>query len=356
MKTELDTQIREAFEQYDKAISCIDTYRASGDREFVEKSYVHLDAAQAADPRWLKPGYLKSLVKDLAGDPQAAINELEQLKDISDSSFALEVKLNLGAAHYHRYSEEHLTEAEALFTEVKEGAPQSLQPLALLASAYLAQVYGMRVLLKRPDEAKDRKPTAGEWYERCRSEANQALASLERWKRSHDLEDERGESWVADEIEWAATNALGFAGNFWADYLSANEQISILQESISFFLRGLKLRPNHWATLSNLSSANLRLGHARRVLGDEKQGGKSLTEALRHIDLVLSPEVRPNNAFALYERGRILRVQGRFEDAIASLVEALKVPVNLRDVSYGTVVAEIVRAANHQTDFPGAPV
>lgn len=356
MKTELDTSIREAFEQYDKAMSCIDTYRASGDRAFVEQSYVHLDAAQAADPRWLKPGYLKSLVKDLAGDPQAAINELEKLKDVSDSSFALEVKLNLGAAHYHRYGEEHLKEAEKLFTEVKEGAPPSVPPLALLASAYLAQVCGMRVLLKKPEERKVRQPAAQQWYERCQAEANEALASLGRWKASNDLQDERGEMWVAAETEWAATNAIGFAGSFLCDYLDAKEQIPILNKSISLFLRGLDLRFNHWATLSNMASAYLRLGHAHRVTGDNDKGEKLLTEALRYIEVVLTPEVRPDYAFALYERGRILRVLGQFEDAMASLIRASRIPEKMRDVSCGSIASEIVRAAHREIDFPGGPV
>jgi tetratricopeptide (TPR) repeat protein len=356
MKTELDTASREAFEHYDEAIACVETYRASGNREFVEKSYVHLEAAQTADPRWVKPSYLKSLVKDLAGDPESAIRELEELKDIPDSAFSLEVKLKLGAAHYHRYHEEHLIEAEKLFDEVKTAASASLPLLSLLACSYLAQVYGMRVLLKNPAEKESRKTEAKDWYERCRSEAKKALAGLAEWKDSNEVETERGEGWVAQEIEWAANNALGFSGSFLSDYLSAKERIPLLQRSISSLQRALEIRPNHWASLSNLASASLRLGYTHQLLNDQNEGDRFLNEALHSIDLVLSPEVRPNYAFALYERGRILRLLGQFDKAVASLISASKIPDKLRDVSCGTIASEIVRAATHRTDFPGAPV
>src|SRR5437870_13520861 len=98
MKAQLDTPSREAFEHYREAISCLDTYRASGNKELVEKGDVLLDAALNADPQWTRPKYLKSILEDLKGDPQAAISGLERWKDISDSSFDLEVKFNLGAA------------------------------------------------------------------------------------------------------------------------------------------------------------------------------------------------------------------------------------------------------------------
>jgi tetratricopeptide (TPR) repeat protein len=350
MKTQLDTPNREAFERYREAISCIDRYRASGKREFVEKTESLLDAAHDADPDWTRPIYLKSIVKDLAGDPQAAINELEQLKNVSDSSFGLEVKFNLGVAHYHRYGEEHLNEAETLFEEVKAGTSTSMEPLSILASSCLAQVYGMRVLLKKPDEQKNHKAEAEKWYGGCLAEANEALARLKKWKASKSFKKQLGENWVAEEIEWAANNAKGFAGYFWTDHLDPADRIPILNNSISFFRQGLELRPNHWATLSNLASVKMRLGYALLAIGKTVEGEKFLAKALQHIDFLLA-EIRPNYAFALYERGRILRLSGRFEEAIRSFEAVLRLPPDLRDVSPKTIEPELELAKKEETYF-----
>lgn len=351
MKLQLDTPNRTAFDRYTEALSCIEVYRSSGNRSLVDKSEVLLDEACDADPQWVRPLYLKSVIKDLAGNPDAAIHELERFERTAEPPFALEIKYNLGAAHYHRYREPHLTQAEGLFDEVKINAADTLQPLSLLASSALAQVYAMRVLLKQPERRQELMPQAREWYERCTSEAESTLKRLETWKRSKSFSAKSGHSSIADEIEWAATNALGFVASFWSDYLDPRLRIPLLKESIAVFEKGLRLRPNHWASLSNLASAKMRLGYALRIAGDPSEGAGRLGEALETIDLVLSPDVRPNYAFALYERGRILRLMGRFKDAAESLAKVSALPNELRDVSEKTIDAELARAGAEDDSF-----
>src|ERR1700737_4523799 len=133
MKPQLNTPSQPAFERYTEAVSCIESFRASGVAELAKRSQALLEEAHTADPNWLRPAYLQSILKDLTGDPDSAIHELERFSDVPDSSFALEVKYNLGAAHYHRYGEVHLREAERLFTDVISKASTRSQPLALLA-------------------------------------------------------------------------------------------------------------------------------------------------------------------------------------------------------------------------------
>lgn len=351
MKSQLDTPNRVAFERYTEAVSCIESYRISGKRDLVEKSESLLEKARTADPEWVKPAYLQSILKDLSGDPDTAIRELERFREIPDSSFALEVEYNLGAAHYHRYGKQHLEEAETLFRDVKLKAAKTLQPLSLLASSSLAQVYGMRVQLKEPENFVQIKPTAKKWYERAIAEANDALDGLKKWKRSKSFRVDRGATWIADEIEWGATNAVGFAGSFWSDYLPPQARVPLLQKSILLFQTGLKLRPNHWATLCNLASAKMRLGYALRVMGTKKEGERLLNDALNHLDLVLTPDIRPDYAFALYERGRVLRLLGRFGEAIDSLSKVAQLPREKRDVSPKTFGTEIDLANESETYF-----
>lgn len=351
MMPQLETGNRQAFERYTQAVSYIERYRISGKKQLVEKSEALLKKAHGADPDWVKPIYLQSILKDITGDPDAAIRELERFSDVTDPSFALEVQYNLGAAHYHRYDEAHLNEAERLFEDVIAKASTRAWALGLLASSSLAQVYGMRVLLKQPEKFAELKEGAKKAYDRCIAEANSALRGLDKWKRSKSFESDRGGGWIADEIEWGATNAVGFAGSFWSDYLSLKARIPILERSIAVFEKGLKLRPNHWATLSNLASAKMRLGYALRAVGRATEGEDLLNEALRYIDLVLTPNIRPNYPFALYERGRILRLLGRFEEAIESLSRLNGFPPEKRDVSLATFEAEIKRTENRQTYF-----
>jgi len=329
MKCHLDTDSRQAFERYTQAVSYVERYRISGRKDFVDKSEELLRKAQGDDPGWVKPVYLQSILKDITGDAEAAIRELERFSDFPDTFFALEVKYNLGAAHYHRYSEAHLNEA----------------------SSSLAQVYGMRVLLKQPEDFARLKEHAKKAYDLCIAEAKSALRGLDKWKRSKSFESDRGGAWIADEIEWGATNAIGFAGSFWTDYLPAKARIPILEQSMAMFEKGLKLRPNQWATLSNLASAKMRLGYAFRAVEQVDKGECILSEALRDIERVLSPSVRPDYAFALYERGRILRLLGRFQDAIGSLLKLRALPPEKRDVSPATFEREIKRAENRQTYF-----
>ncbi len=350
-KLQLNTPSRQAFERYTEAVSCIESFRASGRAELAKRSQTLLEEAHIADPNWVRPAYLQSILKDLTGDPDTAIHELELFSDVPDSSFSVEVNYNLGAAHYHRYGEAHLKEAERLFGDVILKASRRSQPLALLASSSLAQVYGMGVLLKQPANFAQLKKDAKKAYARCVAQARSALRGLEKWKRSKLFESDKGGAWIADEIEWGATNAIGFAGSFWSDYLSPRARIPILERSINVFEKGLELRPNHWATLSNLASAKMRLGYALHAIGQTTEGEHLLEEALQNIDRVLAPDIRPNYAFALYERGRILRLLGRFDEAIESLSKLRSFPPEKRDVSAATFESEIECAQKRQAYF-----
>jgi hypothetical protein len=157
MKLQLDTAVRQAFDSYSEAVSLLEEYRQSGEKAFVTRAEGVLGKAREADPHWIRPIYLRSILNDLSGNSQAAIDTLLPFRDLPDSSFAFEVKYNLGVAYYHRYSERFLNEAEPLFQYVHSRGPK---PLGLLAAASLAQVYGLRILLKEPERRAELKPAA----------------------------------------------------------------------------------------------------------------------------------------------------------------------------------------------------
>jgi tetratricopeptide (TPR) repeat protein len=151
-------------------------------------------------------------------------------------------------------------------------------------------------------------------------------------------------AWIFREIKWTAINAKGFATYFWSDYLDFPARIEVLRASLQLLERALSLRPNNWATLCNLASAKMRLGEAFRCLGVAQEAEKYLNAALADVDLALMPNIRPNYCFALYERGRILRLLKRFPEAVASLTRARDLPEDLRDVNVQAINAEIQRA------------
>ena len=96
----------------------------------------------------------------------------------------------------------------------------------------------------------------------------------------------------------------------------------------------------------------MRLAYAFRL---ERQDHKALglfEAALGHLDHVLSPKVRPNYCFALYEKGRNLRLMGRFNEAQESLEKAKALAPEERDVSVDSIAREISRAAQGDTSFP----
>src|SRR5437762_13517363 len=89
MKPQLNTPSRLAFERYTEAVSCIESFRASGGVELAKRSRALLEEAHTSDPNWVRPPYLQSILKDLTGDPDTAIHELERFSDVPDSSFVL---------------------------------------------------------------------------------------------------------------------------------------------------------------------------------------------------------------------------------------------------------------------------
>jgi len=117
-----------------------------------------------------------------------------------------------------------------------------------------------------------------------------------------------------------------------------------LEEALRCLAAADGQNPNDWAIQCDLGSSRMRLAYWR---GDESE----FPRARKHLELVID-QLRPEYGFALYEIGRVCRLQGRFEEAAAFFDRARAIPYDYRDVSDRRLEFEKTRAAGRNRDYP----
>jgi len=117
-----------------------------------------------------------------------------------------------------------------------------------------------------------------------------------------------------------------------------------LIEARSELERADHLNPADWAVQCDLGSTWMRLGYWRKTATD-------FSLARAHLTRVIS-DLRPDYGFALYEIGRIWRLQGNFDQATTFFDKAFAVPAEYRDVSNRRVGLEKNRAIGRDSSYP----
>lgn len=341
MNLRAETQNPRARVLLDLGLEAMREYQDSaGNLALLEEAEGELNAAVEADPGFLPAVYFRGITRDLKGETDAAIADLESVVK-SDPTFS-EARFNLGVASFHKYHEADLKRAESEFEEVLSD-PKVSHNLRLQTLASLAQTQA-QLLIQRGQVDVAAVKLRLEAIFRIADVIQQATEDTPR---------------AADpQVQWRLENALGLGFMFASDYLETfNEpqvkplsRSDMLRSALQRFTAADRITPGNWAVICNLGSVWMRGAYwqqkAQTAFGDN--AFQRSFDYLYHVIRVL----RPNYGFALYEIGRLHRLTGRFSEAIQWFGKAEAVPESKRDVSAGTLKREIDRAKENSDQFP----
>lgn len=347
MRVQLETTKRRAFDLVTDALECIDQYRRLKDLSILETAKQKLVSAISEDPTYVRATYVDGIVDDLSGRSVDAVNTFSKLL-AAEPPFLDELRYNLGVAEYHGYNHEALDRAIELFTLVRDtsGEPS----LQLLARAGLAQSHAMHMIPKVPAEPD--LLAIQRHFDMALSESSAAIQALNKNQKRWFSKKSKLRPVIASEIEWTARNARGMAMMYYTDYLPSEtdqgwreNRIHRLRQAMEELDLADSASPSNWANYCDMASARLRLGYY-------EQSTKLWQEAVSLLDTVVR-QLRPGYAFAQYEKGRVLRLWGRFDEAATIFEHVMTIPYpQQRDISDRRPKLELDRARRRDPSFP----
>jgi hypothetical protein len=306
-----------------------------------------LTIALEQDPAFLPAVYYRAIVRQLKGENDLAISDLTSVIE-TKSPFKAEARFNLGVALFNKNYRDDLEEAESEFQTVLKSKAISKQ-LRLQTLASLTEVYCRLMIQKNPEQP----------HLEVVQENFRRVLQVEIHFRSGLYAEKAKEEKLDPEIESRIENALGLGYMFASDYCSSIAppegseipRATLLREARERFERADTFSPDNWAILCNLGSIWMRFCYWISARA-RKDAGHESTERSKHYLVRVIDKVRPNYGFALYELGRLNRINGDFAVAEEWFGRAAAIPEAKRNVSESSLNREIQRARNHSTLFP----
>jgi len=314
------------------AFGYVEQYRRTKNQKHLSAASVNLDTARNEDPEYLPALYGRAIVDDLTGRSVDAIKVFEQVL-AERPPFLDEVEFQLGVAHYHQFDSVNLDKAINHLGNVAERTSDSL--LQCRARAALVQAFGMKMV--PPDPRDPNLEEINHFSNLLRQQCEVAETCLKRLDRVDEI--------ALAQLSSGLRNAKALALMYRSDFFGAKEEKSVLLRQA---LQELELAdgdsPNDWAIQCNIGSASMRLGHWAASERSFLSAHARLTNVLEHL--------RPNYGFALYELGRVCRLQGVFVKAIDYFDDALAIPYEYRGVSNRRLSLEKERAQHSSKEYP----
>jgi len=339
MSMNLETKNKEAFRLVNDAVWDIDGYKRSKELGRLVSASEKLERAIQIDPSYMHALFYGAMVNDLIGKPKDATEQLERLL-AAQPPFGAEIRYNLAVAYYHRYSHRYLEKAAEHFSSVISETQNVA--LELLARAGLAQTHAMWII--QPNKDQPNKEEALKHFNESRMQYELVLRELERVVTLDRA--------VQDEVRWTALNARGMSLMYYTDYFcQKDEAVSRLSEALGSLMDADKYSPNNWANYCDIGSAHMRLGYWLDTNPRPQEADGHFQEAHRRLEEVIE-SLRPGYGFALYEKGRVYRLMGDFDEAVIYFLKALEVNEVYRDVSNNTVNREKKLAEEGSRRFP----
>lgn len=350
----LETKNPRAFEYLRAAQLSLSEFQQLKNRDQLEHANRNLGKAIETDPNYLRAFYYRGLVNDMLGQPRLAAADFELVLK-QDPPFIIEVKYNLGVATFHQYGHPNLELAIGYFQDVIKSAND--QALQLRARAGIAHAYAVMMIPTPPKEdAPDcAKVDAFLGSDAAKEQVSKyhdlSLAETELLKSELDKQ-KRLPSTVKEEIRWRWRNTCAVQHMFYTDYFSEN-RIERLHEAETKLSEADQISPDNWSINCNIGSTSMRLAHWLKVsnAGDCNQIEEYFKKAITRLDYVID-KLYPRYGFALYEKGRVYRLQGDFHQASEFLRQAGEVPARDRAVSDATLDCEKRRVARQRSDYP----
>jgi tetratricopeptide (TPR) repeat protein len=342
MNLRLETESRKAFELVASAVEQIESFQEKRDPLELQSAQGLLAAALAEDPQYVDAVYFNGMVTELNGKAADAIPLFEQVLD-ARPLFADQVEYNLGVAYYHRYGLPYLDQSIIHFERVIKRSRDFV--LRILSRAGLVQTYGMKVLLKK-DPASEFS-AAERNFNLCNEQSSLIQQDIKKIKAAPTA--------MINEAKWTICNAKAIARMFFSDYKTSvdklDERIKMLKEALELLNEADGLKPKNWAVRCNFGSTHMRLGDAYKAKKLPAEAAEEFGQAVRDLDEVVK-SIRPNYGFALYETGRVHRLNQNFENAKINFKSSLEIDSKFRDVSDQTVERELARAEQGDDRFP----
>jgi tetratricopeptide (TPR) repeat protein len=342
MSLRLETESRKAFELVASAVEQIESFQQKREPNELVAAQQILVAALAEDPKYVDAVYFSGMVSELSGRSVDAIPQFKQVLK-ARPSFVDQVEYNLGVAYYHLYSPVYLNHAITHFDRVIEQSGDSV--LRILARAGLVQTYGMKVRLKHDPALEFTEAKRN--FDFCIEQSPLIQQDIAKLKNAPPL--------MINEAKWTICNAQAIARMFFSDYkihaADLDERINLLKETLVLLSQADELKRKNWAVRCNFGSTHMRLGDAYKAKKLPDEAAKEFGQAVTDLEQVVN-SLRPNYGFALYEIGRVHRLNKSFENAKVFFNAALKIDSTIRNVHEETVRKELARAESGDEKFP----
>jgi tetratricopeptide (TPR) repeat protein len=345
----VSTPNRAAFELLTTALEKIDLFQRSREWALLHMAQESLEQALQKDPDYLGALFYSGIVSDLDGRPADAPKFFEKVIAAAPNAQVHDEALyNLGVAHYHQFSQDHLLNAKKAFRQVIDSTKD--RDLRLLAQANLAQAYAMsmhptaeQMSKRQPKEPfKTVYPEIELQYSAAINEGSLCLKAVA--AESH-LDTQKRKAITA-----TAQNALGMAEMYKADYVESDQKnrLKSITKALGHFNLAAANLPTDWGNTCDMASAYFR----RSVWAESAlEQAEAFEKAKSLLNLVLT-DLYPGYGFAYYEMGRLLRCHGLFSPSIEQFDKAKAVDAKNRAVSDRRLLAERERAENKDRSFP----
>lgn len=336
----METSNWQAFNLATEALRDIDRFVSSSskNRTILVEARQKLAGAVNKDPNFIRAQYYSAIVDDMLGQSAKAATQLEHLLD-QKPTFRDEAEYNLGVSYYHLYSKEQITKAIGAFESVVRQTADI--PLKYMANAGLVRAYSMMVLHSSRD---GNRKEAGKFTEKSRADSESLLENV----RSDESLDQK----TKNEIKWRTLNGRGVGQMFYSDCENdLGRRKEDLRQALKDFEAANKLSPNNWEIVCNFGSVHMRLGDVEKLAGREDASRQEFASASRYLQDVVG-RIRPDYGFALYELGRVYRLEGNFQEAIVQFEKSLAISDDERNINAESVAREIEKARKGSDKFP----
>lgn len=334
-----DTKNWQAFRLATEALRDIDNFveAPKKDRRLLVEARKKLEDAVGHDHNFLRARYYGAVVDDMLGHSNEAVAELSKLIE-RNPAFREEAEYNRAVSYYHIYSLDEMKEAMAGFQKVVDETRNPV--LKYMANAGLIRSYSMMVLHELRE---GRDQSAADYFD-------MALAGSEALAR-HVAADATLDRRTKREILWRIRNGRGVGFMFHSDKEpDLKKRKEELRKALQDFEEANAQSPHNWEVVCNLGSVHMRLGYVARLAGESSQARTEFDLAKRHLNDVLE-NMRPDYGFALYELGRVFRLEGNFDEARRLFAAAMKIPERNRNISDKGLRGEIEKASQQDAAF-----
>jgi tetratricopeptide (TPR) repeat protein len=334
-----DTKNWEAFHLATDALRDIDRFVEAEvkDRKLLVDARQKLQDAIERDHNFLRARYYGAIVDDMLGHSNEAAAELSKLIHYNPA-FREEAEYNLAVCYYHIYSRREMEEAMAGFQRIVDETRDPV--LKYMANAGLIRSYSMMVL----HELRERRDEVGAQFFAKAIAGSETLLTKVATDATLDSKTKR-------EILWRIRNGRGVGFMFHSDKESdLRKRKDELRKALEDFEDANTRSPHNWEVVCNLGSVHMRLGDVARLAEESIQARREFDLAKEHLSDVLE-HMRPDYGFALYELGRVFRLEGNFGEAQRLFAAAMKIPERDRNIGDKGLRSEIDKASKQDSTF-----